>query len=84
MTEYDYNAASLKMGYVFTNTTTFIVNAIEWLGEKFGDLHLEYHQSNGWQVSSCFSDGIWSDDGWIRGDGSMKSALCAAILISEI
>lgn len=80
----DYRAASEKMGHSFYNTTAFIVNAIDWLGEKFGDVHLEYHEPEGWQVSTCYADETWGEDSWVRGDGgSLASALCRAVEMSH-
>lgn len=79
-----YHAASEKMGFRFSNTSVFIVNALEWLGERLGDVHLEFHEHDGWQVSTCYAEERWGEDSWIRGDGSMASALCHAIEITPL
>jgi hypothetical protein len=61
-----YRAASEKMGHQFFSTTIFMVNALDWLGEKFGDVHLEYHKdAGGWQdnmpngAKTAFQDSHW-------------------------
>lgn len=79
-----YRVASEKIGHHFFSTTIFIVNALDWLGEKFGDVHLEYHEdAGGWQVSTCYADEAWDEDGWVRGDGSMASALRRAVEVTS-
>ena len=79
----EYRKASEKMGHIFTNTSYFILNALDWLGELYGDVHLEYHECEGWQVSTCYADDSWGENGWIRGDGSMQSALCKAVAVAK-
>lgn len=77
-----YHKASEKMGYLYTGSTYFIINAMDWLAKKYGDIHLEYHEETGWRVSTCYVHNSWSDDGWVSGDGSVRSALCLAIELS--
>ena len=79
-----YRAASEKMGHQFFSTTLFIVNALDWLANKFGDVHLEYHEAEGWQVSTCYAEGQWGEDKWVSGeDGGIASALLKAVEITS-
>lgn len=88
-----YRRAAEKMGKPFPNidsfvlntffvSTTFVTDAIQWLSEKWKDLHIEFHEDRGWQVSTCYADEAWDEDGWVRGDGSLHSALRKAIEVT--
>lgn len=49
---------------------------IDYLAQKHGDFHCEFHMDTGWQVSSCYVNGDWSDDGWVSSeDGTLKGAV---------
>jgi hypothetical protein len=61
----DYFAAAEIIDDPFVTRERFIVQAIDWLSTKHGDLHLEFHKDEGWQVGTCFIGGKW--DGWIKG-----------------
>lgn len=74
-----FEHTSNKMGFTFTSEKSFTHKAIEWLTNIWGDLHLEYHKDSGWSVSTCYSNGSWSEDGWLTGTGSMASALLVAV-----
>jgi hypothetical protein len=75
-----YVKAYWKMGRPFFSVDRFIPDAMNWLAINLGDLHIEYHKDEGWQVSTCFTDGSWDDDGWISADdGSLAGALMLAV-----
>ena len=74
-----YRAAASSMNSYFSSTDRFIVQAMAYLSNRFGDLHVEFHSESGWQVSTCYSAGAWSEDGWLSGDGSIQGCLLAAL-----
>lgn len=71
-------AASAIMGREYVDGFGFVATAMEWLAAKYGDLHVEFHKGDGWQVSSCFDVDGWGD-GWMQGDGTLAGALCEAV-----
>lgn len=72
-----------KMGFSFSSTDQFVARSLDWLSQKWGDLHIEFHKDEGWQVSTCFAEEIWGEDSWIRGDGSLHSALLRTVEIAS-
>jgi len=50
--------------------------AIDWLAEQLMDLHLEFHEHEGWSVGCCYEESTWSD--WLSHD-NLEIALCKAI-----
>lgn len=77
-----YREACHGMGTQLFSTDRFITDALRWLSRELGDFHLEYHSDIGWRATSCHStclSGRWSRDGWVAGDGSVASALLAAV-----
>lgn len=78
-----YNLARKAIGVASSNTRPLAPYAMRWLADQHGDLHVEFHKDFGWQVSTCFSDGKWSEDGWVRGDGTLLSALIKAVELTE-
>ncbi len=75
--------AQSAVGIQEPNIRLFVPYAMRWLADQHGDLHVEFHKDFGWQVSTCFSDGQWSEDGWVRGDGTLISALIKAVELTE-
>ena len=61
----------------FESPEQFIAPTMQWLSKKIGDLHVEYHEDDGWQVATCLGNKGW--EGWIPGD-SLAEALCNAVL----
>ena len=61
------------------NTDESCMKMIRWLTDRWKDLHIEFHQDGGWQVSTCYADGSWGEDRWVRGNGTLHSALNKAI-----
>lgn len=78
MSEYR-KAANEKMGVPFFSHNQFVIQAMKWLSTKWKDLHVEFHEDGGWQVSTCYADGAWGEDSWVRGDGSLHSAILKAV-----
>lgn len=77
-----YRRACEQMGTQLFSSDRFISAAMRWLSEELGDFHLEYHRDCGWRSTSCHStclNGQWSEDGWVEGDGTLCSALLAAV-----
>lgn len=72
---YRYLYTSKEMGFIFCDIPDFVTRSIEWLSTMYGDLHMEYHEEVGWQITSCYLDGSWGESGWVSGDGSLRSAL---------
>ena len=72
-------SAREKMGRE-SDRWSFAEAAMRWLARQWGDVHVEYHASTGWQVSCCYHAGKWGDDGWLTGDGELKGTLDGALL----
>ena len=79
-----FRQSSEMMNHTFFSTDTFVAGSIKWLSSRLGDLHLEFHECEGWSIATCCNDkGEWSESGWLRGDGSLASALCVAIEVQS-
>jgi hypothetical protein len=78
-----YRAAAEKMGRQFFSHDQFSTDAIRWLSERWKDLHVEFHECEGWQVSTCYADEAWDEEGWVRCDGSLHSALLKAVEVTS-
>lgn len=65
-----YRAAAEKMGRQFRSHDQFTADAIRWLSERWKDLHIEFHEHEGWLCKR----GV----GWYC-DGSLHSALLLAV-----
>lgn len=78
-----YRAAAEKMGRPFFSHDHFAIDAIQWLSQQWKDLHIEFHEQQGWQVSTCYADQQWGEDSWVRGDGSLHSALLKAVEVTS-
>lgn len=74
-----YRNACEKMGCRFTTRHQFVSVAAIWLADRWKDLHIEFHEHDGWKVSTCYANGAWGESSWLRGDGTLDSALLAAI-----
>lgn len=73
--------ASEVMGRTFHSNANFISDAIKWLTAKYGDLHMEYHNCEGWHCSTCMEKFEWFK--WTEGDGSLESCLANAVMLSS-
>lgn len=58
----------------------FIDRSMEWLAERLGDLHVEFHEVGGWSVACCYEDRSW--EGW-QHDDRLSLALAKAVLTFE-
>ncbi len=74
-----YRKACEKMGFSFTTRHRFATVAAIWLADLWKDLHIEFHEYDGWKVSTCYANGEWGESSWLRGDGTLDSALLAAV-----
>lgn len=77
-----YRSAADKMGRQFFSHDQFAIDAIRWLSEHWKDLHIEFHEIEGWQISTCYADDKWGKDSWVHGDGSLHSALLRAVEVT--
>lgn len=52
--------AAEVMGYdIVYSYDRFERKAMDWLAERLGDLHIEYHKDDGWDVSCCYREDSW-------------------------
>ena len=73
--------ACKKMGFIGPHSTDrFVKNGLEWLARNIGDLHVEFHRCEGWQVSTCYEEEQWKD--WISGP-ELWEAVANSILASK-
>lgn len=79
-----YRRASKVIGCSVSSTDQFVAESMRWLSARFGDLHVEFHKEEGWQISTCYAEDQWGEDTWIRGDGTLRGCLCEAVLRTAI
>lgn len=62
-----------------------IEDTIDWLSQRHKDFYIEFHGSDGWQVALVRPDKEWGHyDCWIKGDGSLSSALLKAVELTRV
>lgn len=73
----DMYKASELLGLQFSSNSRFIDTAIDFLSHHLRDLHMEFHEYEGWAISCCYEEDSWK--GWKKGD-TLEAALVKAVI----
>lgn len=69
-------AKAMGKNYFYSSQAGFVCDDLRWLAKTLGDVHLEFHACEGWQISTCFEEEGWKN--WITQDTD-KHALAECV-----